>query len=179
MIFSKINKSGSTVCLRLLSPRGYCESSVLGRKVLLWAPDSCRTQIVRCTFMSSLRSDFQREWWRQTFSSVLSNFLADKSEDSFFFNFLLKKRWEKFRRQPDPPAKPRSFPHLSWGCQFSSSLPSLNRLNEIPIQTPRLTALPGDSHSSALICPSPHLCVHLALLMSSCLWFFPAHQKNH
>lgn len=162
--------------------RGYCESSVLGRKLLLWAPDSCRTQIVHCPFMSSLRSDFQREWWRQTFSwfsaiSLLINLKIPKT--SFFFNFLLKRRWEKFRRQPDPLAKPRSFPHLSWGCQFSSSLPSLNRLNEIPIQTPRLTALPGDSHSSGLICPSPHLCVRLALLMSSCLWFFPAHQKNH
>ena len=113
------------------------------------------------------------------FSAISSLINLKIPKTSFFFNFLLKKRWETFQRQPDPLAKPRSFPRLSWGCQFSSFLPSLGGLNEIPIQAPCLTALPGDSHSSALICPSPRLCVRLALLVSSCLWFFPAHQKNH
>lgn len=160
--------------------RGYCESSVLGRKLLLWALDSCRTQIVHCTFMCLLEVTFKgngedRHFPRFSAISLLINLKIPKT--SFFFNFLLKKRWERFQRQPDPLAKPRSFPCLSCGCQFSSFLPSLNRLNESPILAPRLTALPGDSHSSALMCPSPHLSVRLALLASSCLWFFPAHQK--
>lgn len=133
--------------------------------------------------MYSLRSDIQKEYWRQNFPrfSVISLLVKSKgSQDFFSFRFYLKKRCEKFQRKSDSSGQTsQAGPRCTDGYGHSSFLPTLNNSERTPqscfsLQLPPFSVCLCESLAFTLICLRTVLSGYTsASLMDFWLLFFP------